>query len=222
MGLRVIVTGTTGMVGEGVLLECLANPAVDKVLALSRRGSGHTHEKLSECLVADFLELGDVESQLTGYDACFYCAGVSSVGMSEADYTRITYDTAVHFAEVLARRNPGMVFCHVSGASTDSTEQGKVMWARVKGRAENAVLKLPFKHAHNFRPGLMTPVPGQQHVKTLYRVLLTPMPLWRLVFRGKIISLSELGRAMIHAVGASDAAKVLEVADIKALAATSI
>src|SRR5262249_44760425 len=127
--MKVIVTGVTGMVGEGVLLECLDNPAVESVLAVARRTSGHAHPKLSECLVNDFRDLASVEPQLTGYDACFYCAGVSSIGMNEAQYTAITYDTPVHFAETLVRLNPEMVFVHVTGAQTDGSEQGKVMWA---------------------------------------------------------------------------------------------
>src|SRR4051812_20021950 len=118
MGLSVIVTGTTGMVGEGVLLACLSHPAVDRVLSLSRRPSGHTHRKLSECLVPEFLKLDAVEAQLKGYDACFYCAGISSAGMGEAEYTRITFETPVHVATVLARLNPRMVLCHVSGGHT--------------------------------------------------------------------------------------------------------
>jgi len=161
MALKIIVTGTTGMVGEGILLHCLNDPGVEKVLSVSRKTSGHTHPKLTELLVPDFMKLDAVESQLTGYDACFYGAGISSVGLSEADYTRITYDTPVHFATVLARLNPKLVMVHVSGRSTDSTEQGKVMWARVKGKAENDLMKLPLKAVYNFRPALMKPVAGR-------------------------------------------------------------
>ena len=168
--MRIILTGVTGMVGEGVLLECLENDAVEKVLTVSRKPTNHTHPKLEQLLVPDFRKTSDVEAKLTGYDACFYCAGVSSVGMSEADYTVITYDTPVAFATTLARLNPTMVFTYVTGARTDSTEQGKTMWARVKGRAENALMRLPFKGVYNFRPGLMTPKPGQKHLKTSYRV----------------------------------------------------
>jgi uncharacterized protein YbjT (DUF2867 family) len=217
MGLRVIVTGSTGMVGEGVLLECLANPAVEKVLSVSRKSCGHAHPKLTECLVPDFLHLEAIEPQLTGFDACFYCAGVSSVGMSEADYTRITYDTTLSFAGRLARLNPQLVFCYVSGRSTDSTEKGRSMWARVKGRTENALLELPYKRAHNFRPALMTPAPGQKNLKTLYRVLLTPMPLWRLLFGREMMALRDVGLSMIHAVEREGTKPVLEVADMKAL-----
>ena len=201
------------MVGEGVLLECLENPAVERVLSLSRRPTKHTNPKLSECLVPDFRELGGVEAQLTGYDACFYCAGVSSVGMKEADYTAITYDTPVHLAQTLARLNPGMVLVHVSGAHTDGSEQGKLMWARVKGKAENALGRLPFKAVYNFRPSLMKPAPGQQHIKPAYKVLLVFYPLLSLFFPG--IPLRQVGLAMINCVRFGASKTVLEAKDIQ-------
>jgi uncharacterized protein YbjT (DUF2867 family) len=216
--MKVIVTGTTGMVGEGVLLTCLKNPGVTTVLSVSRRSSGIKHPKLQECLVSDFSKLDAVEEQLRGYDACFYCAGISSVGMSEEDYTRITYDTAVHFATVVQRLNPGMVLTHISGAHTDGTEQSKVMWARVKGRAENAMTRLPFRGVYNFRPGFMSPVHGQQHVKTLFRVMLVLTPVFRLLFPSQMLTLDEVGRAMINAVAKGYNKQVLEIADIRALA----
>ncbi len=214
--MKVIVTGATGMVGEGVLLECLANPAVEKVLAVARKPCGHAHPKLEECLVPDFRELGAVEQRLTGYDACFYCAGVSSVGMSEADYTVATYDTPVAFATTLARLNPGMVLVHVSGARTDGTEQGKVMWARVKGRAENALMKLRFRGVYNFRPGLMKPVPGQKNLKRAYRIMLPLVPVMGLFFPA--LTLNDVGKAMIRCVLSGAPRNVLEVPDIAALA----
>jgi uncharacterized protein YbjT (DUF2867 family) len=216
--MKVIVTGTTGMVGEGVLLTCLKNPGVTTVLSVSRRSSGIKHPKLQECLVSDFSKLDAVEEQLRGYDACFYCAGISSVGMSEEDYTRITYDTAVHFATVVQRLNPGMVLTHISGAHTDGTEQSKVMWARVKGRAENAMMRLPFRGVYNFRPGFMSPVRGQQHIKTLFRVMLVLTPVFRLLFPSQMLTLDEVGRAMINAVAKGYDKQVLEIADIRALA----
>ncbi len=214
--MKVIVTGATGMVGEGVLLECLENPLVERVLVVSRRSCGHAHAKLSECLVPDFRELGTHEAELGGYDACFYCAGVSSVGMSEADYTAVAYETPVRFAETLARLNPNMVFVHVTGSHTDSTEQGKVMWARVKGKAENALMRLPFKAVYNFRPSLMKPVPGQKHVKTAYRVALVLYPVASLFFPS--MPLRDVARAMIRAARFGAPKPVLEVADIRALA----
>jgi uncharacterized protein YbjT (DUF2867 family) len=213
--MRVILTGATGMVGEGVLLACLEDARVDKVLAVARRASGHTHPKLEEVVVADFSKLDAVREQLKGYDACFYCAGISSAGMSEADYTRVTYDTPLAFAKVLAELNPAMTLCHVSGASTDGTEQGRVMWARVKGKAENALMKLPFKGVYNFRPGLMTPMPGQKHVKTLFKVLL---PVVTPLFRKMTLSLNQVEDAMVKVTLGGAKKQVLEVADIREVA----
>jgi uncharacterized protein YbjT (DUF2867 family) len=214
--MKVIVTGATGMVGEGVLLECLANPAVERVLSVSRKPCGHTHPKLEECLVSDFRELGAVEARLAGYDGCFSCAGVSSVGMSEAEYTVITLDTPLAFATTLARLNPDMVMLHISGASTDGTERGKVMWARVKGRAENALMRLGFRGVYNFRPGLMKPVPGQKNLKRSYRVALPLLPVAGLFFR--TLTLSQVGKAMIRCVQSGAPRQVLEVRDIEAVA----
>jgi uncharacterized protein YbjT (DUF2867 family) len=213
--MRVILTGATGMVGEGVLLACLEDARVDKVLAVARRASGHTHPRLEEVVVADFSKLDAVREQLKGYDACFYCAGISSAGMSEADYTRVTYDTPLAFAKVLAELNPAMTLCHVSGASTDGTEQGRVMWARVKGKAENALMKLPFKGVYNFRPGLMTPMPGQKHVKTLFKVLL---PVVTPLFRKMTLSLNQVEDAMVKVTLGGAKKQVLEVADIREVA----
>jgi uncharacterized protein YbjT (DUF2867 family) len=216
--MRVIVTGVTGMVGEGVMLECLESQAVEKVLSVSRKLTNHTHPKLQQLLVPDFRKLSDVEAKLTGYDACFYCAGISSAGMSEADYTVVTYDTPVAFATTLARLNPNMVLTHVSGARTDGTEKGRLMWARVKGRAENALRQLPFKGVYNFRPGLMTPKPGQKHVKALFRAALVLTPVMKLFFPA--LTLEQVGRAMIRCVKSGAPQQVLEVPDIAALAAS--
>jgi len=210
------VTGATGMVGEGVLLECLAAAEVEHVLVVGRRPYDTNDPKVEECIVKDFQDLGGVEEKLTGYDACFYCAGVSSAGMSEADYTKVTYDTVMHFAETISRLNSGMIMTHVTGAHTDGTEKGRVMWARVKGRAENALMKLPFAEVYNFRPGLMKPSEGQKSIKTLYKVLLPLVPVMKLFF--PILTLHQVGRAMIHAVTKGFDKRVLEVEDIRALA----
>lgn len=212
--MRVIVTGVTGMVGEGVMLECLESPDVEKVLAVSRKPVNHEHPKLEQLQVADFQHLGDVEAKLTGYDGCFYCAGVSSVGMSEADYTVISYDTPVAFATTLARLNPNLVFTYVTGAHTD--EHGKRMWARVKGRAESALAKLPMKGVYNFRPGLMTPKRGQKHLKLGYRVALVFAPLLKLFFPA--LTLAQVGQAMLQCVKSGAPKQVLEIPDIKTLA----
>jgi uncharacterized protein YbjT (DUF2867 family) len=217
--MKVIITGATGMVGEGVLLECLENPAVERVLSVSRRPCGHTHPKLTECLVPDFRDLGGIEAQLGGYDGCFYCAGVSSVGMKEAEYAAITYDTALHFGQTVARLNPGLVLVHISGAHTDGSEQGKVMWARVKGKAENALGRLPLKAVYNFRPSLMKPAPGQKNIKRAYKIGLWLYPLLALFFPA--LPLRKVGLAMINCVRFGAPKGVLEAADIKAQAERS-
>jgi len=224
MNLKVILTGATGMVGEGVLLECLENPAVQQVLTVSRKAYGRQHPKLKECIVPDFLSLNPdnndvLRTQLSGYDACFFCAGISSLGMNEADYTRITYDTTLHFAREVSRVNPGMVFDYVSGSHTDSTEKGKIMWARVKGRTENALTTLPFKGVYNFRPGFMRPTPGQKNIKPLFKVLGTILyPVFRLLMPRQVMTLSEVGQAMINSVLKGYPKQVLEIKDIKELA----
>jgi uncharacterized protein YbjT (DUF2867 family) len=210
-----ILTGATGMVGEGVLLECLASDEVEKVLVLARKPSGHTHPKMEELIVEDFLKL-EPREELRGYDGCLYCAGVSSVGMSEADYTRVTYDTPLHVAKIL--ESDQMVFVYVTGASTDGSEKGRVMWARVKGRAENALMKLHFRGVYNFRPGLMKPTRPQRNIKTGYRIGLFFLPVLRLFF--PMLTLTEVGRAMLACVRGGAPKQVLEVADIKALAAS--
>lgn len=215
--MRIIVTGVTGMVGEGVMLECLESPDVEKVLAVSRTPVKHEHPKLEQLLVADFQKLDDVEAQLIGYDGCFYCAGVSSVGMDEAAYTVISYDTPLAFATTLARLNPQLVMTYVTGAHTD--EHGKRMWARVKGRAESALAKLPklpMKGVYNFRPGLMTPKRGQQHLKTGYKIALVFAPLLKLFLPA--LSLSQVGRAMLACVKSGASKHVLEIPDIAELA----
>lgn len=215
--MRVIVTGVTGMVGEGVLLECLDAPEVTHVLGVSRKPTAHTHPKLEQLLVPDFRNLDEAAlAKLGGYDACFYCAGISSAGVSEADYTVVTYDTPVAFAEALARLCPNMVLTHVSGAGTDGTERGRIMWARVKGRAENALMRLPFKGVYNFRPGIMTPKPGQRHVTKLFRALLVLAPVMRLFL--PVLELGRVGRAMIRCVERGAPKHVLEARDIAALA----
>jgi len=216
--MKVIITGATGMVGEGVLLECLANPAVERVLAVARRSCGHTHPKLTECLIPDFRDVTREEAKLSGYDACFYCAGVSSVGMKEEEYAAITYETPLRFAETLLKLNPGMVLVHVSGAHTDGTERGKVMWARVKGKAENALSRLPFKAVYHFRPSLMKPVAGQKHIKRAYRMMLVFYPLMNLIFPG--LELERVARAMIRVVQQGAPKQVLEAKDIGELAPT--
>lgn len=215
MGLRVIITGATGMVGEGVLFECLRNPEVDEVLIVNRRHYALQHPKLKELLVPDFFRLDEYAAEIAGYDACYFCAGVSSVGMKEDQYTRITYDTTLAFAQSLLKAGTGMVLTYVSGAHTDSTEQGRTMWARVKGRTENALMRLPFKAAYCFRPGGMLPFEGQKNWKAIYRYIVKAI---RLFAPKSVITMEELGRAMIHATTRGYDKRILEIRDIKALA----
>ncbi len=218
MELNVIVTGTTGMVGEGVLLECLDNDKVKQVLSVARRPSGIEHPKLEELIVIDFLQLDNVKDSMKGYNACFFCAGVSSLGMKEPEYTRITYDTTLHFANTLAHVNPGLVFCYVSGRGTDSSAKGKLMWARVKGKTENDLMQLPGIKAYNFRPGVMKPINGQQHLKRSYKIAARLIPLFQFFFPKSILTLQEVGQAMINSVFTGYDKQVLETKDIKALA----
>ena len=212
--MKVIITGATGMVGEGVLLECLENTAVQEVLMVNRRPSPINHPKLKELIVPDFIKLDEIPL-LSSYDACFYCAGVSSVGMNEHKYTFITYDTTLIFAQKLAKLNPDMVFTFVSGAHTDSSEKSKVMWARVKGKTENALTKLSFKAAYNFRPGFMKPFEGQKNVKALFKPIIWVFPY---LFPKRSLTLKQVGQAMINAVQKGYPKQVLEIADIAELA----
>jgi uncharacterized protein YbjT (DUF2867 family) len=216
--MKVILTGATGMVGEGVLLECLANPDIDKVLMVNRRHYAHMDPKLEELIVPDLTDLTRVVGQLAGYDACFFCAGVSSVGMKEPEYTRVTYDLTISFAKIVAGLNPGMTFTYVSGAMTDSTEKGRSMWARVKGRTENDLMKLPFRQVYNFRPGFMTAVKGQKNIKGIYRIIPVLTPLFKILMPGQILTLNQVGRAMINSVSGGYEKNVLEIIDIRKLA----
>lgn len=217
MTISVILTGATGMVGEGVLLECLADPRVARVLAVNRKPLGRTHPKLTEILHADFHDLSAIESRLAGYDACFFCLGVSSVGMSEADYTRVTYDLTLNFARALEWQNPDAAFCYVTGAGTDSTERGRAMWARVKGATENELLRV-FGRATMFRPAMMRATPGQRNLKPWYRALAWLYPIGRALAPSWCCTLQEVAQAMINAAMAGAPRPVLEVRDIVALA----
>lgn len=216
--MKVILTGVTGMVGEGVLLECLDNAAVASVLAVTRRPYEKHHPKLKQLVVHDFMDLAAVTGELVGYDACFYCAGVSSVGLTEAEYTKVTYDTVLHFAKTLSELNPQMAFCHISGASTDGTEKGRIMWARVKGKAENALMRLAFPKVYNFRPGFMKPTPGQRNVPRILGALGALYPALNFVVRNHVSTMRDVALAMIHCAQHGYAKQVLEVPDIKAAA----
>jgi uncharacterized protein YbjT (DUF2867 family) len=218
MKLRVILTGATGMVGEGVLLECLENPTVEHVLVLTRKPTGRTHAKMRELLVPDLANLSAVESQLTGYNACFFCAGVSSVGISKEEYERITHDMTLAVAETLVRLNPELTFIYVSGASTDSTEKSSQHWARVKGRTENELLALPFQATYMFRPGFMKATAGQRNLLKWYPAIAWLYPVARKLAPNFVSTMQEVGRAMINAADFGYTKPVLEVRDIVALA----
>lgn len=218
MKIHVIITGATGMVGEGVLHECLLDPEVEEVLVINRRMCGVSHPKLKEIIHNNFHDLSAIEAQLEHYNACFFCLGVSSIGLNEEKYRRLTYDLTLHVAETLVRLNPGMVFCYVSGAGTDSTEKGRSMWARVKGKTENRLLQLPFKKAYMFRPGFMQPTKGAKNTLKFYAAITWLYPVIRSLFPNHVCSLKEVGVAMINAVKKGYQKSVLEVKDIVALA----
>lgn len=221
--LRVIVTGATGMVGEGVLHECLRHPAVETVLILNRKPLGLTHPKLKEIIHPDFYDLSAVEPQLTGYNACFFCLGVSSVGMAAEEYYKVTYTLTMHVAGTLSRLNStspgGMVFSYVSGAGTDSTEKGRSRWARVKGKTENDLMKLPFRRVYAFRPGFIRPIPGLSHAHKFYKYIDWLFPLGRALYPAGFVTLSEVGLAMIHLALRRDGDAVVNGKDIIRFAA---
>jgi len=213
----VIITGATGMVGEGVLLECLCNPVVKQILVINRKPGGISHPKLREVIHADFFNLAPIEQQLVGYNACFFCLGISSVGISKEEYKRVTYDLTLNVGQVLAKLNPDMAFCYVTGAGTDSSEQGSVAWARVKGATENALMRL-FKHAYMFRPGFMKATPGQKNIKSFYTYLAWMYPLGRKIYPAGFCTLQEVAKAMINIVNKKYPSQVVEVKDIVKLA----
>jgi uncharacterized protein YbjT (DUF2867 family) len=218
--MRVLLFGATGMVGQGVLRECLLDPEVESVVALSRSPTGQRHLKLQELLHQDFLDFSPIEDQLSGFDACFFCLGVSSAGMSEQDYQRVTYGFTLAAARVLAQLNPDMTFIYVSGTGTDSTERGRSMWARVKGKTENELLRLPFHAAYMFRPGLIVPLHGIQSKTRLYRVfyvLLAPLLPLLARFPKYVTTTEQIGLAMLKVSKQGWPKRVLETADINAV-----
>jgi uncharacterized protein YbjT (DUF2867 family) len=219
--MRVLLFGATGMVGQGVLRECLLDPDVESVLSVGRSATGQPHVKLRELVHRDFLDCSPIESELSGFDACFFCLGVSSAGMKEDDYRRITYDFTMAAARTLARLNPDMTFVYVSGMGTDSSERGRTMWARVKGKTENELLGLPFKAAYMFRPGLIVPLDGIKSKTRLYRAFYAGMapllPLLNAAFPKYVTTTAQVGRAMIKVARQGAAKPVLENSDINAI-----
>ncbi len=219
--LKVIIFGASGMVGQGVLRECLLDPEVTSVLSVARSRTGQHDPKLREVVHKDFLDLSPLEKDLAGFDACFFCLGVSSVGMSEKDYRRITFGITMAAAETLAKLNPQMTFIYISGAGTDGAEKGRTMWARVKGQTENALLRLPFKAAYMFRPGLIVPLHGIKSKTFAYRVsyaLMRPLlPLMETLLPRYVTTTQKLGRAMLIVAKRGAPKPVLEVPDINSL-----
>ena len=217
-----ILFGATGMVGQGVLRECLLDPDVNNVLSIVRSPSGRQHAKLRELVHRDFFDFSGLEDQLSGYDACFFCLGVSSAGMSEEKYRHITYDLTVGAAATLARLNPNMTFIYISGAGTDSTERGRTMWARVKGQTENALLRMPFRAAYMFRPGVIVPLDGikskTRAIQFFYTLFGPILPWLARRWPNQITTTEKLGRAMLKAAVQGAPKPVLETRDIAALA----
>lgn len=211
------------MVGQGVLRECLLDPAVQRVLTVVRRATGQRHQKLEELVHGDFFDFSAVEPRLSGYDACLFCLGVSSAGMTEAAYTRVTYDITLAAATILVRQNPAMTFIFVSGAGTDSSEHGRSMWARVKGKTENALRAMPFKAVYVFRPAFIQPQHGIASRTRAYRVLYAAfaplVPLLRACFPRYIATTEQVGRAMVRVAKQGAPKAILESPDIVALAA---
>lgn len=206
------------MVGEGVLHECLLHPAVQSVLVINRKPTGVSHPKLKEIIHADFFNFTAIEGQISGYDACFFCLGVSSVGMKEEAFYNLTYRLTLHVAETLSRLNGSMTFCYVSGRSTDSTEKGRMMWARIKGKTENDLFKLPFNQVFAFRPGYMQPTRGLKNTLTAYKFMSWLYPFFLLITPQSVSTLRDLGLAMINVAINGYPKRILEVTDIKILA----
>jgi uncharacterized protein YbjT (DUF2867 family) len=219
--LSVIITGATGMVGEGVLYECLHHRDIEKVLVITRNPCGYSHPKLTEIIHSDFSDISSLKDSLKGYNACYFCLGVTSLGKNEAEYTKLTYTLTINFATTLAALNPDMTFCYISGAGTDSSEKGRTMWARVKGKTENDLVKLPFKQVYNFRPAGILPFlplkPSQTFYKT-YRYIGWLLSVMKVITPNLIVTLKDLAAAMINSSLAGYSKNTLEVKDIKILA----
>jgi len=220
--MKVIIFGATGMVGQGVLRECLQAADVECVLCVGRSASGSQHAKMADLVHPDLFDYSAVEAQLAGFDACFFCIGVSVVGLDEAQYARLNHDMPLAAAATLSRLNPGMRFVYISAAGADSSERGAIMWARVRGRTENDLLRLPFASVTLFRPGAIQPLRGIRSRTAAYRLLYTLtrplLPIMRALFPLRISSTEELGRAMLEAARHGTARPIVEAREIAALA----
>lgn len=219
--MNVLIFGATGMVGQGVLRECLLDSGVERVLAVGRSATGRQSPKLQELVVPEVANLTGIEAQLGGFDACFFCLGVSSIGMAEERYRQLTYDLTLAVARAVVGANPQLTFVYVSGAGTDSSERGRSMWARVKGRTENDLRRLPFKAAYMFRPGAIVPLHGVRSktrwVQIAYTLASPLVPAWRALFPNTITTTEQVGRAMLRVVRDGYASPILETRDINRL-----
>lgn len=215
MKIKAIITGSTGMVGEGVLHVCLNSTKVDSVLVVNRKPCGVKHPKLKEIIHKDFMHLSPILDQLSGYNACYFCAGTSSIGKSENEYTHITYDLTLSFANSLVQLNPEMVFTYVSGVGTDSSENGKTMWARVKGKTENDLMKLPFKEVFGYRPGYIQPIKGLNNSYKVYKIFSPFYSILVKLFPKDVGTLQEIGNSMINVTLNGYNKNVLEILDIR-------
>ena len=219
--LKVIITGATGMVGEGVLYECLHRTDVEKVLVITRNPSGYSHSKLTEITHSNLSDISSLNDKLKGYNACYFCLGVTSLGKNEAEYTKLTYTLTINFATTLATLNPDMTFCYISGAGTDSSDKGRTMWARVKGKTENDLMKLPFNQVYNFRPAGIIPFlplkPSQTFYKS-FKYMGWLLSLIKVIAPNYVIGLKDLAKAMINSSLTGYSKNILEVKDIKILA----
>lgn len=216
--IKTIITGSTGMVGEGVLYECLHNPKVETVLVINRKPCGYTHPKLKEIIHQDFFDLSAIEHQLTGYNACYFCLGITSVGTAKDVYFKMTYTLTMHVAQTLSKLNTDMTFCYVSGAGTNSSEKGGINWAIVKGKTENDLMKHPFKQVFNFRPGIIKPTKGLKQTHGFYKVFAWLFPIMSIINKNSFVTLKELALAMINASSHHHERKAVEASGIKKLA----
>ena len=216
--MKVIITGVTGMVGEGVLHECVLSNNISSILVIGRKPCGYENLKVSELILSDFMNLSGQEEKLSGYDACFFCSGVSWTKYSEEDYKKITYDLTLYFANSLLKLNSNMVFSYISGQGTDSSEKGFYKWAQIKGKTENDLMKLPFKKVYLFRPGYMHPTPGLKNTLSMYQYFKIFYPLIKIITPNSATTLGELGQAMINSVVRDYPKNIIEVADILKLA----
>lgn len=212
--IKAIITGATGMVGEGVLHECIRRPEVESVLVINRRSCDVRHPKLKEIIHPNFYDFSSIENQLVGYTACYFCLGVTSIGKKEEEYFKLTHTLTLALAEPLSRLNKDMTFCYISGAGTDSTEKGRTMWARVKGKTENDLMKLPFKKVIAFRPGFIKPTKGLKRAHSFYKYVNWLFPIGKILYPKGFCTLKEIGLAMINVVNSRSNKRILEVKDI--------